>query len=161
MIRVNRFWIILPVLGGILLLSTIQTSGSTVRVVSTPQFPVGSGSWNPRVSCSSPWIIRITDMTNNMTGSASLTSSIFNPGITSPVGDAKRWLTPGATPPGWVSPGPACTITNSHGTTSLFVQINGIERASISTEDSASSYDGTNGGSSHSLTYDSTFNVFY
>src|SRR6266849_808419 len=120
---------------------------------------VSSSSWNPLVNCT-PIIVRISDITNNQTGSSSLSSSRFSPGITSPVGDAKRWHTPGPTPPGWVSPGPACTVTNSKGTTSLFVQINGVERASISTEDSASSYEANNGGASHPLTYDSTFNVF-
>src|SRR2546426_2111468 len=161
MIRVNRFWIILPVLAGILLLSTIQTSGSIPRVVSTPQFPVGSGSWNPRVSCSSPWIIRITDMTNNMTGSASLTNSIFNPGITSPVGDAKRWLTAGTTLPGWHSPGPPCTITNSHGQVSMFVEIDGVKRGTIGNGDCTGTYDPVNGGTSNGGNYcDTDFNIY-
>src|SRR5712691_1532449 len=153
MVRFNRFWIILPVLTGILLLSTTQTSGSNARVVGSPQFPVGSGSWNPKVSCSSPWIVRTTDITDNMTGSASLTNSIFNPGITPPVGVAKRWLTPGSTPPGWVSPGPPCTITNSHGTVAVFVEIDGILRTSIANEDCTGIYDAINGGTSNGGSY--------
>src|SRR5881397_1682370 len=161
MICLNRFWIILPVLTGILLLSTMQTSGSNARIVGSPQFPVGSGSWNPKVSCSTPWIIRITDLTNNMTGSGSLTNSVFNPGITSPVGDAKRWLTPGATPPGWVSPGPPCTITNSHGQVSMFVEIDGVKRGSIANDDCTGTYDPVNGGTSNSGNYcDTDFNIY-
>src|SRR3989449_3973143 len=161
MVCLNRFWIILPVLTGILLLSTMQTSGSKAGVVGSPQFPVGSGSWNPKVSCSSPWIIRITDMTNNMTGSASLSSSIFNPGITSPVGDAKRWLTPGATPSGWVSPGPPCTITNSHGQVSMFVEIDGVKRGTIGNGDCTATYDPVNGGTSNGGNYcDTDFNIY-
>src|SRR3989475_7042478 len=146
----------IPLLPGSAVSSLSTVPNGMTRIV---EAPVTSSSWNPLVNCT-PIIVKISDITNNQTGSSSFSSSPFTPGITSSAGDAKRWLTPGPTPPGWVSPGPACTITNSHGTTSLFVQINGIERASISTEDSASSYDGTNGGASHSLTYDSTFNVF-
>jgi PKD repeat protein len=125
------------------------------------QFPTGSGSWNQRVPCSSPWIVRITDITDNMTGSGSLTSSIFNPGITSPVGTAKRWLTPGSTPAGWVSPGPPCTITNSHGTVALFVEVDGVKRGGITNEDCTGNYDTVNGGTSNGGSYcDSTFNIY-
>jgi len=117
-----------------------------------------STSWNPRVQCT-PLIVRVTDITANKTGSGSFSASPFSPGITTSVagGSAKRWLTPGPTPPGWVSPGPNCANSNGK---SLFVEIDGIERDSISTEDSASSYDPTNGGTSHATTYDHTFNVF-
>src|SRR2546425_7431373 len=128
---------------------------------SVTQFPVASSSWNPRVPCASPWIVRVTDITDNMTGSSSLSNSIFNPGITSPVGTAKRWLTPGGTPPGWVSPGPPCTITNSHGTVAMFVEIDGVKRASLVNEDCTGSYDAVNGGSSNGGSYcDSTFNFY-
>src|SRR2546425_9352993 len=153
--------LLVPVFEIPLLPGSAVSSLSTVPngMMRTVEAPVTSSSWNPLVNCT-PIIVKISDITNNQTGSSSLSSSRFSPGITSPVGDAKRWLTPGPTPPGWVSPGPACTVTNSKGTTSLFVQINGIERASISTEDSASSYEANNGGASHPLTYDSTFNVF-
>ena len=161
MICLNRFWIILPVLTGILLLSTMQTSGSNARIVGSPQFPVGSGSWNPKVSCSTPWIIRITDLTNNMTGSGSLTNSVFNPGITSPVGDAKRWLTAGNTPPGWTSPGPPCTIANSHGQVSMFVEIDGVKRGSLGNGDCTGTYDPVNGGTSNGGNYcDTDFNIY-
>src|SRR2546425_702859 len=153
--------LLVPVFEIPLLPGSAVSSLSTVPngMMRTVEAPVTSSSWNPLVNCT-PIIVKISDITNNQTGSSSLSSSRFSPGITSPVGDAKRWLTPGPTPPGWFSPGPACTVTNSKGTTSLFVQINGIERASISTEDSASSYEANNGGASHPLTYDSTFNVF-
>ena len=121
-----------------------------------PQFPVGTGSWNPRVTCSSPWIIRITDITDNMTGSSSQTSSIFNPGSPN-----KRWLTPGATPTGWVSPGPPCTLTNSHGTVSVFVEIDGVKRAGITNEDCVGTYDPINGGGNNGGSFcDSTFNIY-
>jgi len=46
------------------------------------------------------------------------------------------------------------------GTTSVFVQINGIERSSLTTEDYSTTYDTTNGGTSHILTGDTTFNIF-
>src|SRR5713101_1028016 len=138
-----------------ILLSTIMAATYSPTRAASPQFPVGASSWNPRVPCSSPWIVRITDITDNMTGSSSQTSSIFNPGSPN-----KRWLTPGATPPGWVSPGPPCTITNSHGTVAVFVEIDGVKRTSISNEDCTGNYDPVNGGSSNGGSYcDSTFNV--
>ena len=142
-------------------LSSIMSATNSWFINPTPQFPVASGSWNPRVPCSSPWIVRITDITDNMTGSASQTSSTFNPGTTSPVGTAKRWLSPGATPPGWVSPGPACTIVNSHGTVALFVELDGVKRVGIVNEDCTSNYDAVNGGTSNGGSFcDSTFNIY-
>src|SRR5713101_1239775 len=89
-------------------------------------------SWNSKVGCT-PLVVRITDITSNQTGSASFSSSPFTPGITTSAtgGEVKRWLTSGPTPPGWVSPGPACTVANSKGTTSLFVQINGVEGSGL------------------------------
>jgi len=100
-------------------------------------------------------------MTNNMTGSASLTNGIFNPGITSPIGDAKRWLTPGNTPPGWTSPGPPCTITNSHGQVSMFVEIDGVKRGTIGNGDCTGTYDPVNGGTSNGGNYcDTDFNIY-
>ncbi len=144
------------------LLSSITSGNNYQTSAGVPQFPVASGSWNNRVQCSSPWIVRITDITDNRTGSASLTSSTFNPGITSPVGAAKRWLTPGSTPPGWVSPGPPCTITNSHGKVAVFVEIDGVRRGnSVSTEDCTNRYDAVNGGTLSGGTYcDETFNIY-
>src|SRR2546426_4572865 len=139
-IRVGK---VVTFLLAVVLLSSIM--GSTFfywTSATVPQFPVGSGSWNARVPCSSPWIVRITDITANMSGSASQTSSIFNPGSPN-----KRWLTPGSTPPGWVSPGPPCTITNSHGTVAVFVEIDGVKRGGIVNEDCSGSYDAINGGS--------------
>src|SRR5712691_3603678 len=144
-----------------ILLPSIIGATNYQTSANVPQFPIGSGSWNARVPCSSPWIVRITDITYNMTGSASQTSSTFNPGITSPVGTAKRWLTPGSTPPGWVSPGPPCTITNSHGTVAVFVEIDGVKRESIANEDCTGIYDAINGGTSNGGSYcDSTFNIY-
>lgn len=116
-------------------------------------FPVDSaGSWNPNVPCSSPWIVRISDITDNMTGSSSYSNSLFSPGITenpyiSGSQGAKRWLTPGATPSGWHSPGPSCTITNSKGqVVAAFVEINGVGRAFWNYQDCSASYDTVNGG---------------
>ncbi len=112
----------------------------------TNSFPVdGSGSWNSRVPCSSPWIVRISDITNNMTGSGSYNSSIFSPGTPS-----KRWLTPGPTPPGWQSPGPSCTITDSQGqTVAAFVEIDGVGLGGYLYEegDCRTNYSTVNGGS--------------
>src|SRR5713101_2011491 len=154
--------IVVILLASVFFLSTLGAANAASNVsASVPQFPVGSGSWNPKVPCSSPWILRVTDITDNMTGSSSLSSSIFSPGITSPVGTAKRWLTPGSTPPGWTSPGPPCTITNSHGTVAMFVEIDGVKRASLVNEDCTGTYDTVNGGGSNGGSYcDSTFNFY-
>jgi len=154
--------IVVILLASIFFLSTLGAANAASNVgASVPQFPVGSGSWNPKVPCSSPWIVRVTDITNNMTGSSSLSNSIFNPGITSPVGTAKRWLTPGNTPSGWTSPGPPCTITNSHGIVAMFVEIDGVKRASLVNEDCTGTYDAVNGGGSNGGSYcDSTFNFY-
>src|SRR2546428_243377 len=103
----------------------------------------------------------MTDVTNNQTGSGSMINSLFSAGITSPVGNAKRWLTPGPTPPGWVSPGPPCAIANSHGTVAVFVEIDGIRRTGITSEDCTGNYDTVNGGGSNGGSYcDSTFNMY-
>src|SRR6266705_1586100 len=64
-----------------------------------------SSSWNPSVTCS-PMVVTVEQILGtqaNSMGGATENGSMFNPGITSPVGSAKRWLTPGPTPPGWVS----------------------------------------------------------
>src|SRR6267378_2696505 len=154
--------IVVILLASVFFLSTLGAANAASNVsASVPQFPVGSGSWNPKVPCSSPWIVRVTDITDNMTGSSSLSSSIFNPGITSPVGTAKRWLTPGNTPSGWTSPGPPCTITNSHGTVAMFVEIDGVKRVNLVNEDCTGTYDAVNGGGSNGGSYcDSTFNFY-
>ena len=154
-------WMVAMNLLLVILLSSITSATNYQTNTGILQFPAGSGSWNARVPCSSPWIVRITDITDNKTGSASQSSSIFSPGITSPVGIAKRWLTPGSTPPGWVSPGPPCTITNSHGTVVVFVEIDGVQRESIANEDCSSTYDTVNGGTSMGASYcDSTFDIY-
>src|SRR3989440_9009354 len=139
-----------------ILLSSIMGATNYWTSAASAQFPVGSGSWNARVPCSSPWIVRITDITDNKTGSASQTSSSFSPGSPN-----KRWLTSGATPPGWVSPGPPCTMTSSHGTVAVFVEIDGVKREGIVNEDCSGSYDAINGGTSNGGAYcDSTFNIY-
>ena len=139
-----------------ILLSSIMGATNYWTSAASAQFPVGSGSWNARVPCSSPWIVRITDITDNKTGSASQTSSSFSPGSPN-----KRWLTSGATPPGWVSPGPPCTMTGSHGTVAVFVEIDGVKREGIVNEDCTGSYDAINGGTSNGGSYcDSTFNIY-
>ena len=146
-------------LASLILLTTISATFTAGNIPNTRAATLAS--WNQHVQCT-PIIVRISDITANQTGSTSFTNSKFNPGITTsvPGGVAKRWLTPGPTPPGWVSPGPQCTVTNSKGTISLFVEIDNIERGSLTTEDSATSYDPTNGGTSHPKTYDTTFNIF-
>ncbi len=111
-----------------------------------------------------PLVVRISDITANQTQQNSFNSSPFSPGITTTVlnGIAKRWLTPGPTPPGWVAPGPPCTVTNSKGTTSLFVELDGIGRSSLTNEDWSILYDTTNGGNTHPAlnTSDTTFNLY-
>lgn len=77
---------------GILFLSTLFASlytsaGYQIGTQSSQQggFPIDpAGSWNPNVLCASPWIVRISDITDNMTGSASFGNSTFSPGITAP-----------------------------------------------------------------------------
>ena len=125
----------------------------------TYSFPVdGSGSWNSHVPCNSPWTVRISDITDNMTGSSSYSSSVFSPGTPS-----KRWLTPGATPPGWQSPGPSCMISNSQGQTiAAFVEIDRVARAVFAYEDCVTKYDTLNGGSPFPPGHwcDSTVNLY-
>jgi hypothetical protein len=125
-------------------------SSSAYQPKTLSDFPVdSSGSWNPNVKCSSPWIVRISDITDNRTGTASFGNSIFSPGLTSPVGSAKRWLTNGGkTPPGWVSPGPGCTIKDSKGEiVAIFVEIDGVKIQSVTNStDCRTSYDKVNGG---------------
>src|SRR5438093_10530298 len=85
-------------LAGIILTSIIGTSLYTGNGSSTSQFPTAPGSWNPKVPCASPRIVRITDVTNNQTGSGSMINSLFSAGITYPVDNAKRRLRPGHNP---------------------------------------------------------------
>ncbi|MBO0888846.1 hypothetical protein J2P12_07080, partial [Candidatus Bathyarchaeota archaeon] len=124
------------------------------------------GSWNPNVNCT-PTIVSIEQILGNQPnsmGGATQSGSIFNPGITSPVGSAKRWLTPGTTPQGWVSPGPPCTITNANGqVVSSFVEVHRVQRSYLLNEDYAVIYDPVNGGSSYPSGMnlsDTTTNIF-
>lgn len=139
---------------------------SSAPVISSP---AGSGplSWNPRVNCA-PTVVTVEQILGNQTnarGGASESGSIFNPGITSPYGpdNAKRWLTASpTTPPGWVSPGPSCTITNAQGrVVSAFVQINGVQRGFRAEEDWNSTFQRINGGTPYTTgpQSDTTFNV--
>src|SRR2546425_87987 len=125
-----------------------------------------SSSWNPGVTCS-PMVVTVEQVLGtqaNSMGGATENGSMFNPGITSPLGSAKRWLTPGPTPSGWVSPGPPCTITNASGqVTSAFVEIHRIQRNYLYNEDYAVQYDPVNGGSAYPTGMnlsDTTFNAF-
>ncbi len=157
--QLNRRTYLLIALSAILASSTLFVAPtSLVNVAGTPTAPT---SWNPKVPCA-PLIVRISDINANQTGSASFSSSPFAPGITTTVqnGEAKRWLTRGPIPPGWVPPGPPCTVTNSKGTTSLFVQINGVERNTLVNEDYSTTYDPANGAAGHANTTDTTFNLF-
>src|SRR6266568_8460008 len=132
---------------------TASVSGSSL----SPPRGVGSGSWNPHVPCSSPWILRISDITDNLTGTNSYNTSPYSPGITenpfvSGSGGAKRWLTPGATPSGWVSPGPSCTITNLKGqTVASFVEIDNVRIGSgyYTETDCSTTFNAVNGGKTY------------
>ena len=147
----------------LLLIPVIQIALPVFASPVTTQAPL-VGSWNSNVSCT-PMTVRITDITANQTGTTSFNAGPFSPGITTTVsgGDAKRWLTPGPTPSGWHSPGPACTITNNFGKQQgVFVEIDGVKRAGTTFEDSSTSYDPTNGGGSYGgpTVNDFTFNVY-
>src|SRR2546427_2477601 len=147
----------------VLLIPLIQIAVPVFASTLTTTAPL-VGAWNPGVSCT-PTTVRITDITANQTGTSSFNANPFSPGITTTVGggDAKRWLTPGPTTSGWHSPGPACTITNNFGKQQgVFVEIDGVKRASAVFEDSSTSYDPTNGGGSYGgpIFNDFTFNIY-
>jgi len=156
-VAVSCFLIVLSVYG---YLGYIPTSAASGTLAAT------GGSWNPSVNCT-PIVVTIEQVlgsqTNSM-GGATGNGSMFYPGTTSPVGSAKRWLTPGPTPPGWVSPGPPCTITNANGqVVSAFVEIHHIQRMYLKNEDYAIHYDPVNGGGSYPTGMnlsDTTFNAF-
>jgi hypothetical protein len=129
--------------------------------------PAGLTSWNPNVSCT-PILVTVEQIVGNQTGAlggATQSGSIFNPGITSPYGpeNTKRWLTPSSsTPPGWISPGPPCTITNAKGQiVSAFVQVNGVQRGFRAEEDWNSTFQTINGGAQYpnGPQSDTTFDV--
>src|SRR3989442_892716 len=160
-VRFSRFTAIITLT--LLLIPVIQIALPVFASPVTTQAPL-VGSWNSNVSCT-PMTVRITDITANQSGTTSFNAGPFSPGITTTVsgGDAKRWLTPGPTPSGWHSPGPACTITNNFGKQQgVFVEIDGVKRASAVFEDSSTSYDPTNGGGSYGgpTVNDFTFNVY-
>src|SRR2546422_153998 len=114
-------------------------------------FQTVAGSWNPRFSCS-PAIVKINDITANSTGSTSYGISPFSPGLTSETGSAKRWLTAGSTPPGWVSPGPPCTITDKQGkVVSIFVEVDNVRATSafVAETDCSSTFNTVNGGGAY------------
>ncbi|TMI70364.1 hypothetical protein E6H11_05230 [Candidatus Bathyarchaeota archaeon] len=127
----------------------------------------GLFSWNPKVNCTAV-LVSVEQIVGNQTGpqgGATEQGSVFNPGITSPYGpeNTKRWLTQSSsTPPGWISPGPPCTITNANGQlVSAFVQINGVQRGFRAEEDWNSTFQRINGGSPYpnGPQSDTTFNV--
>ena len=127
----------------------------------------GLSSWNPKVNCA-PIVVTVEQILGSQTnslGGATENGSIFNPGITSSYGpdNTKRWLTPSSTtPPGWVPPGPPCTITNAQGqVVSAFVQINGVERSYPGDFNWNQAFVPINGGANYTngLQSDTAFNV--
>lgn len=81
-------------------------------------------------------------------------------------GGAKRWLSNalGNAPAGWVSPGPACTITNLKGVSGQpsFVQIDNVKVSGLKkSTDCSANYDLINGGASMGGTFcDYVFNAY-
>jgi len=144
-----------------------STDISSTIFVQTITYP----SWNPNVNCGAGKV-RITGITDNMTGTNSYNNSPYSPGTQPPSGysldSAKRWLTQGQTggpnpPSGWVSPGPSCTVTNTRGqSVPNFVEIDGVRWAGKAYEDCATTYYSVNGGGSMSPGNwcDNTFNVY-
>src|SRR5439155_1239301 len=130
----------------ILIVTGLLGSLAIIPAPAAGSFAVDSfGSWNSLVPCNSPQIVRISDITDNMTGSGSYNNSLFSPGTPN-----KRWLTPGPTPPGWQSPGPSCSITNPKGQmVASFVEIDGVGRAFWSYNDCGTTYNPVNGGSAY------------
>src|SRR2546425_8098867 len=126
-------------------------------------------SWNPRVTCTAQVVTieQILGSQSSSFGGATESGSNFNPGIRAPAkGDAKRWLTPGPTPPQWTPNGPPCTITNADGqTVGAVVEILGVQRVFLLNEDFAvpPNFDPVNGGiafPSPGPFGDTTFNIF-
>jgi len=159
------------------------TAANTATVFRVQIDPLGS--WNNVVPCNSPWVVRISDITDNMTGTASFNNSLFSPGLTSPSPwnnpfHPKRWLTNGNgvinPPSGWSTafpsgnPGPACTIRDQEGIiVAGFVEIDGVGTSSMVYEsdcltisNGVPTFDGINGGSSVPVGHycDDTVNIF-
>src|SRR5579864_5968128 len=141
--------------------SLVYPASSTNSVTSS------ISSWNPMVNCT-PTVVTIEQVLGNQTnalGGASENGSIFNPGTSSPLGpnNAASWLTASSsTPPGWIAPGPSCTITNSQGqVVSAFVQINGVQRSYRSEQNYNSMFMQINGGANYATgsQSDTTFNI--
>jgi len=173
----NRSWLsyrkrssLLVVLSSLLVLASFLSSHPGVilpmAMASAPSTS-GLSSWNPNVKCT-PIVVTVEQILGNQTnslGGATENGSIFNPGITSSYGpdNTKRWLTPSSmTPPGWVSPGPPCTITNAQGqVVSAFVQINGVERSYPGDFNWNQAFVPINGGANYTngLQSDTAFNV--
>jgi len=126
----------------VIVVSGLIGAGLAYGVIRLPLAVTPLSSWNPTVTCT-PTLVKITDITVNTTGIASLSASPF-----APADPNKRWLTPGSTPPGWMSPGPPCSQANANGIGShpVFVEIDGVFHESTNYEDCASSYDSSNGG---------------
>jgi len=144
--------LVLILLASILVASFGETMPHASLTGNANSFQTVGGSWNPRVSCS-PAIVKISDITANSTGSTSYSTSPFSPGLTSQTGSAKRWLTAGSTPPGWVSPGPPCTITDKQGkVVSIFVEIDNVRVTSafVAETDCSSTFNTVNGGGAYS-----------
>ncbi|MBO0887751.1 Ig-like domain repeat protein, partial [Candidatus Bathyarchaeota archaeon] len=141
-----------------------------LETVGPTNAPPTDASWNPRVSCTASVVTieQILGTQSTPQGGATQTGSIFSPGITAPVvnGEPKRWLTPGPTPPNWLSNGPQCNITNADGQViSTFVEIRGVQRGYVLNEDYSPNlhYDPVNGGGPYPTgtnSSDSTFNIF-
>src|SRR5437879_10320036 len=132
-VRFSRLTAIITL--ALLLIPLIQVAVPVFASILTTTAPL-VGAWNSNVSCT-PTTVRITDITANQTGTASFNASPFSPGITTTVsgGTAKPRLTPGPTPSGWHSPGPACTITNNFGKQQgVFVEIDGAQREAATFE---------------------------
>src|SRR6266699_2062971 len=115
--------------------------GTASPSLTTNSSTAGLVSWNPNVQCT-PTLVTVEQILGNQPsplGGATQGGSMFNPGTTSPYDpdNTKRWLTPtSSTPPGWISPGQPCTITNANGqVVSAFVQINGVQRGYRNEED--------------------------
>ena len=173
----NRSWLshrkrssLLVVFSSLLVLASFLSSHPGVilpsAIASAPSAG-GLSSWNPKVNCA-PIVVTVEQILGSQTnslGGATENGSIFNPGITSSYGpdNTKRWLTPSSTtPPGWVPPGPPCTITNAQGqVVSAFVQINGVERSYPGDFNWNQAFVPLNGGANYTngLQSDTAFNV--
>ena len=165
----NRSWLLVAISSLLVLTSFLPSHPGVIlpsAIASSPS-ATGLSSWNPNVNCT-PIVVTVEQVLGSQTnsqGGATENGSIFNPGITSSYGpdNTKRWLTPSSmTPPGWVPPGPPCTITNAQGqVVSAFVQINGVERSYPGDFNWNQAFAPINGGGNYTngLQSDTAFNV--